>query len=123
MPVTSASLFTGLAISSLYYLAASLVIPDDAADREELDSHFFEQKHKVLGLLLLCNVLIYAARGAVMGAASVAWTPGELALVILYFLALAAAVLARGRLLNTLLLGFLILVYLADAVQSAIIGR
>ena len=123
VPVTSASLFTGLLITSLYYLAASLVIPDDAAEREELDSHFFQQKHKVLGLLLLCNILAFAARGALMGAASFAWTPVEQALVTFYFVTLGAAVIAKGRTLNVLLLGLLILSYLADAVQSAVIGR
>lgn len=45
----------------------SACLPTDAAQRAELDDHFFRVKRNVLGCLLLANVLAYGSRYALMG--------------------------------------------------------
>jgi formate hydrogenlyase subunit 4 len=67
VPDNSAALFASLLICSLLYFAAVLVIPSDAAQRRDLDEHFFMEKGKVLGCLLVANILAYGSRYALMG--------------------------------------------------------
>ena len=42
-----------LAFSSAYYLAARLVFPSDAAQFEDMDTHFYRVRRLVLGILLV----------------------------------------------------------------------
>jgi hypothetical protein len=67
VPDNSAALFGSLIICSLLYFAAILALPSDVAKRRNLDEHFFSGKAKVLGCLLLANLLAYGSRYALMG--------------------------------------------------------
>ncbi len=119
IPANAASLFAGLIICGLYYLAAILVFPDDPAIRGELDSHFFEQKAKVLTGVLACNVLAYGARAGAQGAFGVNYSLWDWSAFGVYFIVLTAAIFVRGPRWNAVSLTLLILLYMADAVISA----
>jgi hypothetical protein len=120
IPANAASLFSGLFICGLYYLAAILVFPDDPAERGELDSHYFEQKAKVLAGVLACNVLASCARAAAQGGFGVNYSPWDWSAFAAYFVMLTAAIFVRGHRWNAVFLVLLILLYAADAVISAI---
>jgi hypothetical protein len=119
IPANAASLFTGLFICGLYYLAAVLVFPDDPAERGELDSHFFEQKAKVLAGVLACNVLAYCARAWAQGGFGVNYSPWDWSALAAYFTVLTTAIFVRGQRWNAACLALLILLYAADAVVLA----
>jgi hypothetical protein len=118
IPANAVSIFTGLIICGLYYLAAILVFPDEPAKRGELDSHFFEQKAKVLAGVLACNVLAYCARAWAQGGFGDNYTPWDWSVFAAYFMVLAAAIIVRGRHWNAAALALLILLYAADAIVS-----
>lgn len=120
IPANAVSIFTGLVICGLYYLAAILVFPDDPAERGELDSHFFEQKAKVLGGVLACNVLAYCARAWAQGGFGINYSSWDWTAFAAYFALLAAAIFVRGHRWNAGVLVLLILLYAADAIISAL---
>lgn len=91
VPDNSAALFASLIICSLLYFAAILVLPGDAAQRRDLDEHFFAEKAKVLGCLFLANVLAYGCRYALMGWATFAYFSWADWLELSLFLAACAA--------------------------------
>lgn len=118
IPANAVSFFTGLFICGLYYLAAILIFPDDPAERGELDSHFFEQKAKVLAGVLACNVLAYSATAWAQGGFG-NYTPWDWSVLAAFFIALTAAIFVRGQRWNAAFLVLLILFYAADAIISA----
>lgn len=106
-----------VAVSGLYYLAASLTFPDDFEDGLDLDQHFFAHKAKVLSAILVCQVLIHVANRLLIGPDYTAgWGPVLWVLFLSYFVVLGGAVFARGVKANTALLAVLIGYYLLDAV-------
>ena len=119
IPANAVSLFTGLLICGFYYLAAILLFPDDPAERGELDSHFFEQKPKVLSGVLACNLLAYCARAWAQGGFGVNYTPWDWLALGAYFTVLTAAIFVRGHRWNAACLALLILLYAADAIILA----
>lgn len=58
------SLFAGFLVTATYYIAASLIFPDDPEESRDLDAHFWKHRRKVLGAVFLCNV---ALMGTVIG--------------------------------------------------------
>ena len=119
IPANAVSLFTGLVICGLYYLTAILIFPDDPAERGELDSHFFEQKAKVLAGVLACNVLAYSARAVAQGGIGINFTPWDWSAIGAYLTVLTAAIFVRGQRWNAACLALLILIYAADAIVAA----
>ena len=67
VPDNSAALFAALIICSLLYFASILVVPSDPARVSDFDEHFLREKGKVLGCLLLANLLAYGSRYALIG--------------------------------------------------------
>jgi hypothetical protein len=65
LPWVTPALFAGLAITALYFFAASLVFPDDLGRRKSLDDYFMAEKRRVIGAILVAIVLTYAFRFAV----------------------------------------------------------
>ena len=51
-------LFGGFIVTALYFVAASLVFPDDLEAWDDLDAHFDKQRRLVLGGIFLCNVAL-----------------------------------------------------------------
>ncbi len=58
VPFTWPTLFAGFLVTGTYYVAASLVFPDDPEEWQNLDGHFWQQRRKVLGGVFLCNLAL-----------------------------------------------------------------
>jgi hypothetical protein len=107
MPSLFQALGAGMIMTSLYYAAASLVFPSDPGS--DLDAHFFRHKKLIVGLIILCNLMIFAGLFS-------SWTGLTVYVVNGIWLALAGALMvARGKtlshLLLTSLLGFYVYVF------------
>jgi len=60
-------MFLGFVVTAIYYVSASLVFPDDPEDWRDLDGHFEKHRRKVLGGVLLCNVILLGATAILLG--------------------------------------------------------
>lgn len=67
LPLSWPVLFGGFLVTAVYFVAASLVFPDDPGTWEDLNAHFDQQYRKVLGGILLCNIALFAATIALIG--------------------------------------------------------
>jgi hypothetical protein len=113
IPANFLTLVIGLFVTGLYYLAATLVFPDDASKWPDLDTYFFEHKRQVLGGMLASRVLARAAQFA-LGAAGWNYFPAFAAFVLLALVAM----FARSKKLNIAVL----LVFLALYPVFAVLG-
>ncbi len=93
MPSVWPSLGVGLMLTSLYYLAASLVFPEDLKIEPDLDQYFWRNRRTVFGLVLACNLIAWGL-GLGLGRP---WPPVVWAINLTYLAALLGAVLASGR--------------------------
>lgn len=57
--VTYVTLLVVLAISSIYYVAASVVIPKDLTAWPDLDAYYLQRRRYVIGLMTMAGVLLY----------------------------------------------------------------
>ena len=111
------TLVVGLFVAGLYYLAATLVFPDDASQWTDLDDYYFQHKKQVLGGILASRVLARAAQFA-LGAAAWDYFPAFAA-----FTALAlAAMFARGKAANIAVLVVFLLLYPVFAVLGLVLN-
>ena len=123
IPAIPASLLVGLAITGLYYLAASFVFPDEPEAGIDLDTHFDRNKRMVLGLVLLCNLLAHAFRLLIVNVARLGLdNPIGIGSLAVYFVLLAFAALVPSRKLSSAALLLLIALYLWDAVMSTLVS-
>lgn len=60
LPLSWPVLFGGFVVTAVYYVAASLVFPDDPETWDDLNAHFDKQRRLVLGGVFLCNVALVA---------------------------------------------------------------
>ena len=103
------SRLTGVVLSSVYYLAAALIFPDDTKDHPDLDAHYWAIKRRVIGLVLFCDVAVFLLT-QLLGRSPSAWVLGFNGV---YFAAVLAALFARGRTANITLLSALVLLMIA----------
>jgi hypothetical protein len=113
IPANFLTLVIGLFVTGLYYLAATLVFPDDASKWPDLDTYYFEHKRQVLGGMLASRVLARAAQFA-LGAAGWNYFPAFAAFVLLALVAM----FARSKKANIAVL----LVFLALYPLFALLG-
>lgn len=110
IPAGWPTLFFGFVVSGIYYVAATLVFPDDPGEWESYDAYYFAHKKQVLGAVLACNLLMMAGQMAMTG-----FVPGEnprdWLFLYGFFLLMVAAILVRGRRWNLALLGAIIALY------------
>lgn len=59
--VSFTTVFSGIVLAMVYFLAASLVFPRDATRFTHLDDHYFARKRLVAGGILIVNVSVIAA--------------------------------------------------------------
>ena len=104
MPSVWPSLGVGLVLTSTYYLAASLVFPDDFEKEPDLDAYYLANKRMVLGLILACNLSAFAI-GHGLGRV---WSPSAIVLNSVYVGGLLTAIFVKGRSINITALIFLI---------------
>lgn len=115
LPLNWQVLFGGFVVTAVYYVAASLIFPDDFEEWGDLDRYFDKQYRKVLGAVLLCNVALMATTIALLG------THGLLTARVLvctwsFFPVILLAILVRDRRIVGGCLAWLILLYPLTAI-------
>ena len=63
LPLSWPLLFGGFVVTAIYFVAASLVFPDDPEAWEDLNAHFDKHRRKVIGGVFLANVALLATVG------------------------------------------------------------
>jgi hypothetical protein len=116
IPGNFLTLVIGLFVTGLYYLAATLVFPDDAGQWSDLDDYYFAHKKQVLGGILASRVLARAAQFA-LGTAGWAYFPAFAAFVALTL----AAMFARGKAANIAVLVVFLSLYPLFAVLGLVL--
>jgi hypothetical protein len=101
MPGLFRALAGGVLITSLYYVAASMVFPDGNTD---LNEHYFKYKRGILALVVVCNLLVFASQIA-------RWRPEEYAVNGAWIALMAIAIQVRGVRANYVALGALLIMY------------
>lgn len=122
LPFSYGLLVGGLAIAAVYFVAASLIFPDETDRPASLDEHFWANKRAVLLLLILANMLGLA------GALAANWTrENGLALMMgyglnvsIYLLLVGLAAWTKRRWLFGTAIGLHTALYLAIAVLTAL---
>jgi hypothetical protein len=114
IPATFLTLVVGLFVTGLYYLAATLVFPDECAQWPDLDDYYFQHKRQVLGGMLASRVVARAAQFALGISAGFNYFAAFAAFVVFA----VAAILAPGRKANMAIL----LVFLSLYPIFAILG-
>lgn len=108
-------LFGGFLVTALYYVAASLIFPDDFDEWGDLDAYFDKHYRKVMGAVLLCNMALMATTVALMGTQGM-FTFRVLVLTWSFFPASLLAILVRNRRIAMGCLAWLILLYPLTAI-------
>lgn len=107
IPVNYLTLLTALLLTGAYYLAATLVFPDDPDGTPDFDAHFWANRRAVLGAVFLLNLpswLYDWSRGA-----GVHQNVESLTITLVFFALVAGAWLSRrpraaGRFMIALIL-------------------
>lgn len=58
LPLNWQVMFGGFIVTGIYYVAASLIFPDDFDEWSDLDRYFDKHYRRVMGAVLLCNVAL-----------------------------------------------------------------
>ena len=58
LPLGWPVMFGGFVVTAIYYVAASLVFPDDPEGWSDLNAHFDKHRRKVIGGIFLCNIAL-----------------------------------------------------------------
>ena len=103
IPVTFTALFYGAGVACIYYLAASLVFPERPDEWSDLDDYYFEHKRMVIAGVLIANLArvlgVILLTGTGMMRSPAFWIVFALLIV-----SWGAAIAAKGRRANTILL-------------------
>jgi hypothetical protein len=67
VPATFPALFYGFMVTAIYFIAASLVFPDDPDEWKDLEAHFVRHRRTVLGGMLVANAMLIGATIAMLG--------------------------------------------------------
>ena len=122
LPFSYGLLVAGLAIAAVYFVAASLIFPDDSDRPASLDEHFWANKRAVLLLLMLANLLLLA------GALGANWSrehgltlmAGYAVNLAVYFVLIGIAAMTKRRWLFGVTIGLHTALYLVIAVLTAL---
>lgn len=115
LPLSWPVLFGGFVVTGIYYVAVSLVFPDDFEEWGDLDAYFDKHHRKVMGAVLLCNVVLIATTLALMGAKGM-FTVRALTLTWSFFPVTLIGIAARERRIAMACLAWLILLYPLSAI-------
>ncbi|AQR75315.1 hypothetical protein [Sphingomonas sp. LM7] len=114
--VSGRSLMAVTGFASAYYIAARLAFPREIGDHADLDTHFFQVRRIVIGILfvlLLCQFAWYASIPALAGHLV---QPLPLTLTAILVMLMTGAIVAHGetwcRLVMLALVGRYVVVYL-----------
>jgi hypothetical protein len=110
IPADRAAIMVGVILTGTYYLAATLVFPNEEEEWERLDDHYLRHKGQVLGAVLFINLATYAALWLHMG---VPPPRGPLfwGLTLVFVALLGAGMVIGNKRANLAILSGLILLY------------
>lgn len=111
------SILAVLAFASVYYLIATLVVPEDLEGVKDLDQHYWRNRRIVIGGIILLNLPNIPLTIAV-GAGPVTWS-----IVVAFYSILVALFVAKGARANVILLLLVISIYWMVPVYSELIAR
>jgi hypothetical protein len=112
-------LFVGMAVISIYYLAASLVFPDNPKTTEDYDRHYFAESRRVLLAIGFCNLAVFGWQDAMqIRELPLAWW----LTVPAYYVLVVVAAFTQSRRVSIGCLAGLIAIYLSHAAISLIWG-
>lgn len=124
LEVSWRTVFTGVLLAMVYFLAASLAFPRGNAECAHLDDHYWSRKRFVAGAILFLNIVV---TGALLTRATPAWNDWWFYFYFpSYLLALAGLTISRSRRLDLICLGWALVVNLAagsDLVPHSEFGR
>jgi len=126
LPVRFWVLLVVLAHTGLYYLAATLIFPDDPHSPPDHDTQYFANRRLVLAAMLIANGPNYMLdyfRGGLdyfRGGADFISTPTSMIIAVSFLGLLVAAAFVRSRRVSGLLLCLLIALYLLAAIRDAL---
>ena len=113
IPVTWPTMFGGFVVTSIYFVAASMVFPDD--EWENLDAHFDRHHRKVMGGVLICNVALLIAAATTVGLGD--WTDVRSIIILWSLFPIGLlAIVAKDRRVVVACLAWLIALYPLSAV-------
>lgn len=115
LPLSWPILFGGFIVTAIYFVAASLVFPDDPEEWSDLNAHFDKHRRKVIGGILLCNAALIAATLALVGTH---WVTDLRTIIVTwsFFPVAALAIAATDRRVVVACLVWLIALYPLSAV-------
>lgn len=122
--INAGVLTVALAIAGLYYLAASLVLPDRFESVEASDAHYDAQKRTVILLSFAANVLSVTALPLLAGQPEVLEATVSLrglTFLVVWLTPLLLIFFIRNRKINAALLAWQCLLYLALTLAEAIV--
>ena len=102
-------LFIGLVVSGLYYLAASIIFPDEFGQHTDFDAHYLAHRRQVLGAVIVCNLIGTGWANDVLWGQLPVTTKIELAL---YYALLIVGFVTSSKRLGIAVLAALIAIYL-----------
>lgn len=102
---------TGILACAVYYLAATLVAPDDFAAWPDLDAYYDQHKRLVVGAITVASLLGFELSSAlVKGFAETfqaRWMGLQATLLLAFYLLVVALFVVRNRAVNVVLLAIL----------------
>lgn len=108
--VSFRTVFAGVILAMVYFLAASLVFPPKTSDLDHLDNHYWSRKRLVAGGILFVNVV---ATSAMLTRATPQWNDWWFYFYFpSYLVALAGLTLSRSRRLDLVFLAWALTVNL-----------
>lgn len=111
--VSYRTVFVGVILATIYFLAASLVFPRTKQDCAHLDDHYFSRKKIVAGGMLFVNVVVV---GIMLTRATPAWNDWWFYFYFpSYEVALAGLTLSRSRRFDLFFLAWALTVNLSSA--------
>ena len=114
--VSYRTVFVGVILAMIYFLAASLVFPRTNLEYAHLDEHYFSRKRLVAGGMLFVNLFVV---GTMLTQATPAWNDWWFYFYFpSYMIALAGLTLSRSRRLDLCFLGWALTVNLVSATDT-----
>jgi hypothetical protein len=106
------TVFSGVLLAILYFIAAALVFPRGGRHWDSLDDHYWARKRLVVGAMLFVNVVV---DGAMLTRAAPAWNDWWFYYYyVSYIAALAGLALSRSRRLDLVLLAWTIFMNVSE---------
>ena len=112
--ITYSTIYAGLVIALVYFLAAAMVFPRDASEWPSLDDYYDGHKRWVIGGILFSNTLGLLSR-LMLGDRLATYDPTRLVLLALFFAVLIALLFVRNRKANIALLALHCVINVAPA--------